>query len=242
MRRLTFIWLLCAGAVLISPSSARALIIDAAPGVFINFRGTTNAAVTLRVEIMTTPLAGGAPVAAGVYDIPIPFGANAAAHAAMVAAVLGADPNLIVGAVGPVNGTTNPAIWSRASIQSATGVRVGIRVISASAAPLPPAMGIPLYNMGAWPPFPAGGVAFNTKTVDQTGQFGVNFGILGTHIYANPPALRADDGPSIFISKQTTVGSPAIPTVSEWGLIVMTLLLLTAGTVVLRRRRRLAAA
>ena len=33
-----------------------------------------------------------------------------------------------------------------------------------------------------------------------------------------------------------------IPTVSEWGLIVMTLLLLTAGTVVLGRRRRAAAA
>ncbi len=28
---------------------------------------------------------------------------------------------------------------------------------------------------------------------------------------------------------------PPIPTVSEWGLIVMTLLLLTAGTIVIRR-------
>ena len=31
---------------------------------------------------------------------------------------------------------------------------------------------------------------------------------------------------------------PAVPTVSEWGLIVMTLLLLTAGTIVFSRRRR----
>jgi len=31
---------------------------------------------------------------------------------------------------------------------------------------------------------------------------------------------------------------PAIPTVSEWGLIVMTLLALTAGTIVFARRRR----
>ena len=38
-----------------------------------------------------------------------------------------------------------------------------------------------------------------------------------------------------------TGGTP-IPTVSEWGLIVMTLLLLTAGTVVFGRRRRPAAA
>jgi hypothetical protein len=29
---------------------------------------------------------------------------------------------------------------------------------------------------------------------------------------------------------------PPIPTVSEWGLIIMTLLLLTAGTVLFRRR------
>ncbi|MCK4343101.1 MAG: IPTL-CTERM sorting domain-containing protein [Phycisphaerae bacterium] len=34
----------------------------------------------------------------------------------------------------------------------------------------------------------------------------------------------------------------SIPTVSEWGLIVMTLLLLTAGTVVFGRQRRPAAA
>ena len=35
---------------------------------------------------------------------------------------------------------------------------------------------------------------------------------------------------------------PEIPTVSEWGLIIMTLLLLTAGTIVFRRWRRPAAA
>jgi hypothetical protein len=36
--------------------------------------------------------------------------------------------------------------------------------------------------------------------------------------------------------------SPTIPTVSEWGLIVLTLLLLTAGGIVIARRRRSAAA
>ena len=34
--------------------------------------------------------------------------------------------------------------------------------------------------------------------------------------------------------------SGAIPTASEWGLIVMTLLLLTAGTILVGRRRRAA--
>ncbi len=39
-----------------------------------------------------------------------------------------------------------------------------------------------------------------------------------------------------------TVNAAPIPTVSEWGLIIMTLLLLTAGTIVIARRRRPAAA
>ncbi len=37
-------------------------------------------------------------------------------------------------------------------------------------------------------------------------------------------------------------GSDAVPTVSEWGLIIMALLSLTAGTIVFARRRRPAAA
>ena len=41
---------------------------------------------------------------------------------------------------------------------------------------------------------------------------------------------------------EEVTADPAIPTVSEWGLIVITLLMLTAGTVVLGRRRRAAAA
>ena len=38
------------------------------------------------------------------------------------------------------------------------------------------------------------------------------------------------------------VSTREIPTVSQWGLIIMTLLLLTAGTIVLGRRRKLATA
>ncbi|GJM26767.1 MAG: hypothetical protein DHS20C16_31820 [Phycisphaerae bacterium] len=41
--------------------------------------------------------------------------------------------------------------------------------------------------------------------------------------------------PSIFIQPNTT----SIPTISQWGAIVMTLLLLTAGTIILRRRSRM---
>ena len=38
-------------------------------------------------------------------------------------------------------------------------------------------------------------------------------------------------------SASVTIASAVIPTVSEWGLIAMTLLLLAAATIVLRRRR-----
>ena len=57
-------------------------------------------------------------------------------------------------------------------------------------------------------------------------------------------------GPNFFVKGQTNHGGPhpqadpietaavaAIPTVSQWGLIVMTLLLTTAGTIVLGRHR-----
>ncbi|MFH1419466.1 MAG: IPTL-CTERM sorting domain-containing protein [Planctomycetota bacterium] len=46
----------------------------------------------------------------------------------------------------------------------------------------------------------------------------------------------------VYQGDGTTECPPPIPTVSEWGLIIMTLLLLTAGTVVFGRRYRAAAA
>ena len=47
-----------------------------------------------------------------------------------------------------------------------------------------------------------------------------------------------DPNVSLDLAFVITTTEPCIPTVSEWGLIVMTLLLLTAATVVIGRRRR----
>ncbi len=46
---------------------------------------------------------------------------------------------------------------------------------------------------------------------------------------------------SACIPSACSSGSGLVPTVSEWGLVVMTLLLLTSGTLVLRHRRSVAA-
>ena len=64
------------------------------------------------------------------------------------------------------------------------------------------------------------------------------------------PLVNPNSGPNFFVKGQTnhsgphpeadpieTAIVPAIPTVSEWGLIVLTILLLTAGTIVFRRSR-----
>lgn len=52
----------------------------------------------------------------------------------------------------------------------------------------------------------------------------------------------AEGGPLIIMEAEADVLPGKIPTVSEWGLIVLTVLLLTAGTIVFGRQRRLAAA
>ena len=60
-------------------------------------------------------------------------------------------------------------------------------------------------------------------------QFAVNFS-------SDPP----ENAGHIIVQRQVQAPE-SIPTVSEWGLIVMTLLLLTAGTVVIRRRQAMTA-
>ena len=47
--------------------------------------------------------------------------------------------------------------------------------------------------------------------------------------------FSADDGTAGFELWALQVGPPPIPTVSEWGLVAMTLLLISAGTMVLGR-------
>jgi hypothetical protein len=50
-----------------------------------------------------------------------------------------------------------------------------------------------------------------------------------------------DDIPSEAVIIQIVNSAPAIPTVSQWGLVVMFLLVLTKGTLACARRLRMAA-
>ena len=64
-----------------------------------------------------------------------------------------------------------------------------------------------------------------------------------TNIIGEASAVGQECGNGICEAGEDSETCPAdcadaIPTVSEWGLIVMTLLLLTAGTIVFGRRRR----
>ncbi len=56
-----------------------------------------------------------------------------------------------------------------------------------------------------------------------------------------PPSAQHDAGDGSEHNVSTGIHEIIIPTVSEWGLIIMAVLLLTAGAVVIMRRRRVAA-
>lgn len=79
------------------------------------------------------------------------------------------------------------------------------------------------------------GEEITTPRTDDPGQIGYNPGLIGSQ-GTDPCGTDPDEA---------VTGTPetppiVIPTVSEWGLILLTLSLLTGGTLVIARRRRLA--
>ena len=71
---------------------------------------------------------------------------------------------------------------------------------------------------------------------------GVRGGGWDSFDYTLPATYRYEPGPpgpfTTFSFRLASVYDPSVPTVSQWGLIAMTLLVLTAGTVVFRCPRR----
>ena len=91
-------------------------------------------------------------------------------------------------------------------------------------------------------PFPTGGEAFNSLLQNTTPVFSVTFD--ASFLAANPrpgnvydyycvPHLAFGQIGSVTVS----AGPPAIPTMGEWGVIVLSVLLLGAGAFVIMRRR-----
>ena len=227
------------------PTSVMAqTILDPAPPVTLTAFGTLPAPVTVRVQMNVTPPAGGVPavppVAAptfGVFDTAVPAGrADAAAGwGATLLAAIAANPAVVAGPI-----TFGPGNTAQMSITSAAGTRLGLRAISTTIPPLPaPLTTMPPLAAAAivWPvtpgQLPPAAASANFAAVDLAPPTPV--GILGTHFIAIPPfeggREGGDDSPKLFTS-------PAVPAVSEWGLIVMIVLVLTAGTIVFSRWRR----
>lgn len=92
-----------------------------------------------------------------------------------------------------------------------------------------------IHISGTW-------LVVNEDTLDGTGLFG-DYGQLDLPPGTYTAHLRVKDYYGRYSDDSITVTvEGVIPTVSEWGLIVLALLLLTAGTIVFGRRRRPAVA
>jgi hypothetical protein len=237
MHRARRVCLLALIIAITTVSVAEAWILDDFGGLYISFRGTTDFPVSLRVEVMATPTAGGAPVTVSSYAFDFLVGTPVTGHAALVTATLAADPLVVIGT--PIVIIPGPDGVISYPIESADvpGMeRIGIRAYSTSVLPLPPA--IPGYTQGAWPPFPAGGVAFDVVSQGITGP---PFGLVGTHIYADPPMLGGDGPPSSLDGLFITEGLPAplpVPASSPWFLAAGIALLTAIGFVIALRIRR----
>jgi hypothetical protein len=92
-------------------------------------------------------------------------------------------------------------------------------------------------------PRPQGGVRWTSDGVGLTPGDACNLRVFMTSLADDTYYLYAFDAEAGAWQYFKVVSTQSIPTVSEWGLVVMTLLVLTVGTVVLgRRRRRMGAA
>lgn len=80
----------------------------------------------------------------------------------------------------------------------------------------------------------ANGVEATTARADQPGEIGYSMGLVGD-IGTDP----CSDEPDVGVTGELETPPPikAVPTVSEWGLVVTAILLMTAGSAILRRQQ-----
>ncbi len=228
------------GGAICTPVMAQA-IIDPAPPTTITLYcwGTVPVATTVRTELLTTVPGGGAPVAASEFDTVVPAG-PAATWCAPLLAAIAADPAVVAGAVTSGPGTN----MVNMPLNSAAGARFAMRMISTTAPPLPVAPAAtmpPLLGLATpWPAAPLQLVAAagsrSYAALDLIGPAApIAVGIMGTHFLAVPPLRSTEiitDRPTLSFDQPIPV-----PTVSEWGLVVLTLLCMVMGTVALAWRR-----
>ncbi len=236
-----------------------------------------SAPATIRVEILKTPLSGGTPTVAAVFDVNVvPVGSPGSPLTSgdwgrpLLEAIANHNDVLVAGPIihkawcGESVWSWNAGCqyWREMAVNSAPNTRIAIRCISTAqeGTPLPALPWMPPLAECAnnWPagpdPYQGGPSGRDVNFGSGTGIYCETgtLGLVGGHMVANPPnwngvASEASHDTSYDTSggiMTMTILDPAvsdIPTVSEWGLIIMAGLLLTVGAVVIMRRRRVAA-
>ena len=194
--------------------------------------------VNLRLEVWTAPTAGGIPVLQGTYAVFLPANTPVNVVGGTIVGALMASPFLAFG--GQIVRQEGDDGWVAYEIDS-TGVlgaeRVGIRSVSTSAQPLPAAVPLMGFPAAPWPPFPAGGVAFDSRTWGQQLLYGLIWGINGTHFFADPPDLRGSSfpepgSPRFYLAEEEVA---AVPGASWWALIALAVGIVAAGALAVRR-------
>ncbi|MCP4568094.1 MAG: hypothetical protein GY841_10990 [FCB group bacterium] len=190
-------------ALLCGTASGQAILDPAPPMVYtLSCFGTLPAPATVRIELLSTVLAGGGPGVIAVFDIAVPAGA-AAVWGPPILAAIRADPAVNAGPT-----LFGPGNRSRMTINSAAGIRLGIRAISTTNPPLPALPTMPPLAAAAvaWPitPVQLGAAAASSNfAAVALGPPAVPVGILGVHWLATPPfertSLDVDDSPRLML-------------------------------------------
>lgn len=203
-------------------------------------------AATVRIEILQTPLGGGTPTVAAVFDVGVsPAGGpllpeTGGNWGTGLLVALKARNDILV--TGPILKVYENFLWGwRMEVNSVSG-RVAVRTISTAlgATPLPEESYMPLPTEAAnnWPAAPVQKFNAAENSYDCEGcDPGGELGLMGKHLPARLPDWTGVLSYNEVEDGQFIAFSQSIPTLSEWGMIVMGLLVVGAGVVVIRKKR-----
>jgi hypothetical protein len=232
--------------------------------------GYTFSPVTIRLELLATDIGGGQPVPVRQFDVPLPQtwsnppnpeGGHAWGYDLLQAIVI-KNPDYVVAGGIERHHMDIPCDYLTMSVYAVPGKRIAFRAISTANTPLPPMPSMPPLAAGSapWPPAPQDLhfsclEQYNYDYIEWGNVEPSPLGLVGGHWLAvwpdwNPwlgglgtisgEAYEPNEYGAYFAALPGPVSD--IPTVSQWGLIVLTGLLLTVGVVTIRQRARLIAA
>jgi hypothetical protein len=216
---------------------------------------------TIRVELLQAALPDGPVQVDTLFDVIVPatksfVRQNSGKWGIPLLEAIAALPQVVAG---PIHTWEDPygyymPQW-RMEVHAVPGIRIGFRAISTSMSgqPLPPLPFMLLLSghATAWPPPPQ--QYFYDDYAENYDCFGCYtptihlLGLVGCHIIACPPDWTGWDIDDEMVLSSVENDEIArmipipydVPTVSEWGLIIIASLLLAAGAVVIICRRQM---